>query len=92
MTMEEFGSLFGVTKTSVFYWEHGRNGRMKSSTIKKMANYFHVSPLWICGFDVPKFDEKEDHKNKREQINEKLKKATDEQLSKIETMIDLIMN
>lgn len=91
MTMEEFGKLFGVTKTSVYYWEHGRNGRMKASTVKKMAEQFNVSPLWLCGFDVPKYPEEEKHKTIRERISQKMEKLPTETLEKIEAMIDMFV-
>lgn len=86
MTMEEFGKLFGVTKTSVYYWELGHNGRMKASTIQKMSEYFNVSPLWLSGMDIPY----NGGDNLLNEIIEKLEKSDRQTLLKINKILDVL--
>lgn len=89
MTLEEFGNLFNVNKSTVLRWENG--GIEKPSIIKTIAEHFNVSKAWLCGFDVPKYPEEEKHKTIRERISQKLEKLPTETLEKIEAMIDMFV-
>ena len=44
MTQEELGSIIGVKKAAVQKWESGMVQNLKRDTIKKLADYFEVSP------------------------------------------------
>lgn len=44
MTQEELGELLGVKKAAVQKWESGRVKNLKRDTIKKLAEFFGVSP------------------------------------------------
>lgn len=49
MTQEELGELLGVKKAAVQKWESGRVKNLKRDTIKKMAEFFGVSPALFIG-------------------------------------------
>lgn len=51
LTQEELGKILGVQKSAVAKYEKGRVENLKRSTIKKMADYFEVSPLVFLGFN-----------------------------------------
>lgn len=51
MTLEQVGALVGVGKSTVRKWETGDIANMRRDKIEKLANAFHVSPLYILGID-----------------------------------------
>lgn len=51
MTLEQVGSLVGVGKSTVRKWETGDIANMRRDKIEKLANAFHVSPLYILGIE-----------------------------------------
>ena len=90
MTQREFAEFIGTSKSTVNYWEKLKG--MNSVKIKNIAKKCGVSPMWLFGLDVPKYGNDEEHEKRIDLICEKLHKMDEKQLSKIETMIDLIMN
>ncbi len=52
MTLEQLGSLVGVGKSTVRKWETGDIANMRRDKIERLANAFHVSPLYILGIDT----------------------------------------
>lgn len=89
LTMEEFGKLFNVNKSTVLRWEKG--GVEKPSMVKQIAVYFGISKAWLAGFDVPKYPEEPAHQTIRGRISKKLEKLPTETLEKIEAMIDMFV-
>lgn len=54
-TYEELGKKIGVSKTTISYYKKGTNipnGR----NINLLAKVFNVSPAYLAGFDVPKYE------------------------------------
>ena len=51
MTLEEVGTIVGVTKTTVRKWETGDIENMKRDKIQLLARALQVSPLFIMGIE-----------------------------------------
>lgn len=52
LTLEQLGDIVGVGKSTVRKWETGDIANMRRDKIEKLANAFHVSPLYILGLDA----------------------------------------
>lgn len=50
LTMEELGKMVGVGASAVNKWEKGNVENLKRSTIQKLADIFHCSPVWLMGY------------------------------------------
>lgn len=88
MSMEEFGKKVGVAKSTVFRWESGDIDTMKNDQIKKIAEVFHVSPLWLIGVDVPKEPQTSKEKEIIRSISDKLLWLKKKDLEKLDKFID----
>lgn len=51
LTQEELGIVLGVKKAAIQKYENGSVENLKRTSIKKLADYFNVSPLYIMGLD-----------------------------------------
>lgn len=51
LTLEEVGSMVGVTKSTVKKWENGDIKNIKRDNIEPLANALRVHPLWIMGLE-----------------------------------------
>lgn len=51
ITQEELGKILGVQKSAVRKYESGMVENIPRSSIKKMADYFNVSPSFLMGWD-----------------------------------------
>lgn len=51
ITQEELGRVIGVQKSAIRKYESGMVENMKRSSIKKLADYFGVSPSFLLGYD-----------------------------------------
>lgn len=49
LTQEELGEIVGVKKAAVQKWESGMTKNLKRSTIKKLSDYFGVTPSYLMG-------------------------------------------
>lgn len=49
LTLEELGKVAGVQKAAVSKWEKGETKNLKRSTIKKLSDYFNVTPSYLMG-------------------------------------------
>lgn len=56
MTQTEVSELLGVTHPTIVRYEKGEVGAMKASVIAKLAEIFHVSPVYILGMDLKNVD------------------------------------
>lgn len=52
MTQEELGNVIGVKKAAVQKWESGMVQNLKRSTIKRLADFFEVSPAGFIDDDI----------------------------------------
>lgn len=52
LTLEELGEKLGVSHATIYKYEKGEIANMKQSTIKKLAEIFGVSPVYIMGLDI----------------------------------------
>ncbi len=51
ITQEELGKVIGVQKSAIRKYESGMVENMKRTSIKKMADYFGVSPTYLMGME-----------------------------------------
>lgn len=51
VTQEELGQFIGVQKSAIHKYESGLIENIKQSTIKKLADYFEVTPSYILGWE-----------------------------------------
>lgn len=51
LTQEELGKVIGVQKSAIRKYESGMVENMKRSSIKKMADFFNVSPSFLMGME-----------------------------------------
>ena len=51
ITQEELGRVIGVQKSAIRKYESGMVENIKRSSIKKMADYFGVSPSFLLGYE-----------------------------------------
>lgn len=51
MTQEEVGKIIGVQKSAIRKYESGLVQNMKRSSIKKLSDFFGVSPSYLLGYD-----------------------------------------
>lgn len=52
MTQSDVADKLGVTHPTIVRYEKGNIEAMKTSTISKLADLFHVSPIYILGMDL----------------------------------------
>lgn len=53
LTQTQLGDILGVQKSAIAKYESGIVENLKPLTIRKMAEYFDVSPLLFLGYDNP---------------------------------------
>ena len=53
LSQEELGKILGVQRAAVYKWEAGKVKNLKRETIKKLAEYFNVSPANFVELDSP---------------------------------------
>ena len=51
ITQEELGKVIGVQKSAIRKYESGMVQNIKRSSIKKLADYFSVSPSYLLGYE-----------------------------------------
>lgn len=51
ITQEELGKVIGVQKSTIRKYESGMVENIKRTSIKKMADYFGVSPTYLMGME-----------------------------------------
>lgn len=51
ITQEELGKVIGVQKSAIRKYESGMVENIKRTSIKKMADYFGVSPTYLMGME-----------------------------------------
>lgn len=51
LTQEELGKVIGVQKSAIRKYESGAVENIKRSSIKKMADFFGVSPTYLMGLE-----------------------------------------
>lgn len=51
ITQEELGKVIGVQKSAIRKYESGMVQNIKRSSIKKLADYFAVSPSYLLGYE-----------------------------------------
>lgn len=51
LTQEELGKVVGVQKSAIRKYESGMVQNIKRSSIKKLADFFGVSPSYLLGYE-----------------------------------------
>lgn len=51
ITQEELGKVIGVQKSAIRKYESGMVQNIKRSSIKKLADFFGVSPSYLLGYE-----------------------------------------
>lgn len=94
MSLEKFANAVGVRKSTVQRWENGDFKSLKLPIASRICDYFGVNPLWLMGYDVPKYSSTDDA-GKSKSVNEyetiiidKLHKMNNNQLVKVNKFID----
>lgn len=60
ITQEELGKVIGVQKSAIRKYEAGAVKNLKHSSIKKLADFFSVTPCYILGFaNLPQITDEE---------------------------------
>lgn len=88
LTLEQFGNIVGVYKSTVFRWENGRVETLKANIVQQLSKHFRVNPLWLLGYDVPKEIETDRHKELTDRIVEEMVWLNERQLEKILNFIN----
>lgn len=88
MSLRKFAEFIGVNKSTLFDWEKGNVGSLKTTSIKSICDKCNVSPLWIMGYEVPKEKETEEHRGLRNEISDSLLSMTMGQLQDIKKFIE----
>ena len=57
LTQEELGNVIGVQKSAIRKYESGAVQNIKRSSIKKLADFFGVSPSYILGYEEESQDD-----------------------------------
>lgn len=91
LLMIDVGKYLGVGKSSVSRWESGETGGIKLDQLKKLASLYNVDAAWLYGYDVPKEPESQEHKDIKNRIFALIENASDEDLKKIEQVINLFL-
>ena len=55
MKPQELADVSGVNKSSISQYINGSHAPSNTSS-GRMASVLHVSPLWLMGFDTPKYE------------------------------------
>ena len=55
-TLEFIAEKLNVNKSTILRWENGETAKIKLPIIDAIAKIFNVSPAWLLGYDVPKFE------------------------------------
>ena len=90
MTLEEAAKIIGITKSAYRKLEMGMVKRANTEFIDKLANYYHISPAYLMGFDVLKRIETEKEKSNKKAIYDKVDKMNEEELELLLNFISII--
>ena len=96
LTQEELGNIIGVQKSAIRKYESGAVQNIKRTSIKKLADYFGVSPSYLLGYE----DKEPEIEAKKPVSDSDLKVAlfgadeevTDEMWDKVKEYADYIKN
>ena len=61
LTLEDVGNVVGLQKQAIWKYENGNVSNMKRTTIKKLSDFFNVSPSYLMGYT--------DERNELELVN-----------------------
>lgn len=81
--MSSLAKKLGISRTTTLRWMRGEVGSMKSTTVSQIARLYGVSPMWLLGYDVPKYPETESHANKRNIISDMLINVKESDLDRL---------
>ena len=87
LSSRAFAKKIGVNVATLNRWKSGFIKTLKTETLATIAREFHVSPLWICGFDVPKEEESVSHQELRNKISDDLFKLSNKELNVINDLV-----
>lgn len=73
----------GIERSRISYYSTGRNNP-KPEPLELMAKALGVSPMWLMGFDVPRYDNSST-------INDKIKQLNEDGLKRAEEYIDFLL-
>lgn len=54
-TLDALAQKLGIVKTTILRWENGSVYKIRSHTIKYLADLYKVNPVWLLGYDSPKY-------------------------------------
>ena len=91
-SLNDVAHATGVSVSTLARWESGETGNIKIPQLHKLAQMYHVDAAWLFGYDTPKNPETQEHKTLRDEISNKLRNATTEELKRVLSMIDIIVD
>lgn len=89
LSLRGFAKKIGVAATTVSRWEHGQISTLKSSHLMKISEEFNIKEQWILGNDT--IAESKSHSKIREEIETKLLLCSEDDLIKINGIVDVLL-
>lgn len=94
LSLNKVSASIGANKSTICRWENGLSESMKIPYLKKLAQIYKVNPMWLWGYDVPKYvdiEVDESKKDVKEKIIALINQASPEDLDKIEMVLNVFM-
>ena len=88
LSSRQFAKKIGINVATFNRWKNGFIKTLKTETISVIAKEFNVSALWLCGFNVPKEQETEEHKSIRNKISDNLFFLSNKELHVVNDLIE----
>lgn len=86
---EQTAKKLGVSRATIFNWFKDPAGRLDLDSVEKIAKVYNTSVEWILGQES---DEDKIKNTTIKRINEKIGVLSQDELNKIEAMIDLFLS
>lgn len=91
LSLEDLGTISGVSKSTVSRWESGDVKNLKSDVVQTICDHFHVSKGWLLGLDDPKYQDQSSEGIARREIERRILSMKIDSLEKIIVFIDQIL-
>ena len=93
-TTYSIGEMLGMSNSTISRYLN-LNMLPKKPTIKELARYFNINPVWLMGYDVSKeinFNNNMSLSPKEKEILRKYRKLPEEEKEKLEGILDVFEN
>lgn len=88
------GKLADITDLSEATISRYKNNKMspKTPTVRVIAEYFGVNPVWLMGFDVPKYQEEKEEQPQNIAAHVDGKELTAEEIEEVQQYINYLIS